>query len=179
MNEEYKITAVSPQVKEWEGQYGKMKTFHVRLDKHGDTPVQLNKKLGSPEPQVGESVYGSIQRTEYGDKFKGAKKPFSGGGQPRDDMAIRAQWAIGQAVNYLNSIQDATPRTPEEFIEAWGIKFFAMVDRVKNSSPQAELPDRGKYQPEPEKPKTRDWDNLGKDRDIVETASELWPDEEN
>jgi hypothetical protein len=46
--------------------------------------------------------------------------------QPRDDNAIRAQWAIGQAVNQLGNA------APDE-IEAAAIRFYAMVDRVKGS----------------------------------------------
>lgn len=51
--------------------------------------------------------------------------------QPRDDNAIRAQWAIGQAV----STHDwAKGTTNYGFIEERAKEFYTMVDRVKGSS---------------------------------------------
>lgn len=47
--------------------------------------------------------------------------------QPRDDDAIRAQWAIGQAVSVYKDKLDE--------VEALAKSLFKMVDRVKSSEP--------------------------------------------
>lgn len=45
----------------------------------------------------------------------------------RDDSAIKAQWAIGQAVQLVNSGQ-----IKHDDIEPQAMEFFSMVERVKN-----------------------------------------------
>jgi hypothetical protein len=82
------------------------------------------------------------ERPEAGQSFhdrapSAAKKEW----QPRDDDAIRAQWAIGQAVSMHN---DDKAVTGAQFIaggdkslpaiEATAKQLFAMVERVKGSS---------------------------------------------
>lgn len=79
MPEAYKVTAVKPEPKQWSGAYGPMLTYEVMLEGH-EVPVEVNKKPESPAPQKGDELYGDINRTEYGDKFKGAPKPFGGAG---------------------------------------------------------------------------------------------------
>jgi hypothetical protein len=61
----------------------------------------------------------------------------TGSYQPRDDMAIRAQWAIGQAVQLQNGILAAEPSTQfkVDWLETEAKNFFAMVDRVKAGEP--------------------------------------------
>src|SRR5688572_4396156 len=101
---EYKILRVSQQPpRQWDGEHGTVYYIKVQLEGH-DRPVEIGKK--SPDAlKVGDTVYGTVTPTQYeSDKFKAEQKPFSGGGfkgQPRDDMAIRAQWAIGQAINAI------------------------------------------------------------------------------
>lgn len=53
--------------------------------------------------------------------------------QPRDDKAIQAQWAIGQAVSMFNaeSLKAEQSQTAIATIEVWAKRFFAMIDRVK------------------------------------------------
>lgn len=61
-----------------------------------------------------------------------AKKEY----QPRDDCAIQAQWAIGQAVQVFVNGQ-----IEHESIEAQAKDFFAMIDRVKIGKADAEPSD--------------------------------------
>ena len=99
---------------------------------------------------VGDMLYGEIiEATSKAGKpykrFKRAKKPednhsFSGGKrewQPRDDMAIRAQWAIGQALSKFpeNCYQatDEDRMTLLHNIEHFAKEIYAMVDNVKGS----------------------------------------------
>lgn len=126
MSQEYKIAAVSPQTKSWSSQHGEFITYYIKVE-GDDEPVQLNKKSGSPKPQVGEELYGSINTSEYGKKFKSEKRPFNKD-NPDKQNQIKAQWAIGQA-------KDWVLQTTQDFgeIERTAAQFFAMVDRIKTS----------------------------------------------
>lgn len=136
MDKEYTIKAIASKAKDWESQYGKFKSYLVQLEGNGE-PVQINKKAESEAPQVGDKVFGKIEEVEFGDrtlqKFKAGKKPY-GGGYQRDDSAIRAQWAIGQAVS-STSVQTFEGKLDfyYEALESKAKKFYAMVDRVKAS----------------------------------------------
>lgn len=159
---EYKIIKVSEQEpRTWDGEHGTVYYIRVMLEGH-DRPVEIGKK--SPDAlKVGDTVYGTIKPTDYpSDSFKAAQKPFGGGGgktyQPRDDNAIRAQWAIGQAVSHYNSIAVAAVKGGADAkafldgIEETAKELYQMVDRVKAS--------------EPEKPEgKRDWSSLGQKKD--------------
>lgn len=146
MAENYTIKAVKKDPKEWESKYGPMKTWLIQVEGNGE-PVQLNKKAESPAPEVGEPLYGTITETEYGQKFKSERLPYTGGGggksyQPRDDEAIKAQWAIGQAVQLYVTQRDEINATLKdtgqmmsdmEYVEGQAKELFAMIDRVKES----------------------------------------------
>lgn len=131
-NQEYTIEAVSPKVDEWDGQYGSMKTYYVKLN--GNT-VKLNKKPDSPAPTKGETLYGYIQPNQYGDQFKPQKKPFTPAGfkaDPDKQNQIKAQWSIGQAVS-ATQIKSSEKGYLED-VEYLAKQFFSMVDRVKNGT---------------------------------------------
>lgn len=147
MPQTYKIVAVKSQAKDWDSKYGPMKTYLVQFEGNGE-PVQINKKADSPVPQVGEEVYGTIQETEYGQKFK-SEKQFNGGfkGQPKDEAAIKAMWAIGQAVSTVQNFDDPA-RDVIGLVENRAKDFFAMVDRVKGSSESISPKEQNQYLPE-------------------------------
>lgn len=154
MGEEYTIVAVGKTVKDWENSYGKFRSYLVQVEGNGE-PVAINKKAESDPPVKGDKIFGKIETTEYGQKFKSQKKPFSGGYQ-RDDAAIKAQWAIGQAVQLyglqLEGIKEAGLQDVE-YLEKQAKELFAMVDRVKSG--------------EPAKTPARDWGSVGKPKDTV------------
>lgn len=82
-------------------------------------PYRRFKKVSQEETNPGKSYTGSTQKKEW---------------QPRDDSAIQAQWAIGQAVQLIGSKITANKDGADlEPIEACAKRFFAMIDRVKNS----------------------------------------------
>lgn len=136
MPQEYKVTKVSTQEpKVYEGQYGT--TYYIKVMLEGiDEPVEIGKKSPNALKQ-GDTVYGTVTDGQYGKKFKAEKNPngYSGGGKyTRDDSAIRAQWAIGQAIQ----IAVAKGKLDNPIIlwagmEADAKELFAMVDRVKGS----------------------------------------------
>lgn len=65
----------------------------------------------------------------FGNRTGGAKPAW----QPRDDSAIRAQWAIGQAVTIHMTHAPSKGFTRSDEIEKTAKELFSMVDRVKGS----------------------------------------------
>lgn len=143
MATEFTIQQVSTRPPEaWQSSYGPMEKYKVIVNGYDD-PVALNRKPGN-RPQVGESLYGTVESTPYGLKFNREDKPqfANPSGQntqsgkasstyvPRDDKAIQAQWAIGQAVQ----ISIALGRHEDlGTIESLAKDMFSMIDRVKDS----------------------------------------------
>lgn len=129
----YKIKAVSKQVREYDSKYGPMKSYKVAFEDY-DQAVEISRKDTSPAPQVGDELEGTIDMSgQYGPKFKqdfsAGKKSF-GGGYSRDDDAIKAQWAIGQAMNaHIGTNTDGKVKL--EDVEVLAKKLFSMVERVK------------------------------------------------
>lgn len=111
-----------------------METYKVMFEKE-EEPVDVNRKPGNP-PQVGETLAGTIEDTDFGRRFKADPKPFTKGpfGGFKDQGEIKAQWAIGQAV----AIAIAT-NTTESLgilaIENRAKELFSMVERVKTVQP--------------------------------------------
>jgi hypothetical protein len=131
----------------------------VTFDEYSAQPVDATFK---EPPAIGAKKYGSIEeyQTKAGKtrlKFKAEQRPkegFTPSGsksyQPRDDMAIRAQWAIGQAVSIFQTwldkgkgasfVDDNNLRPSISFlqscIEPVANELFAMVDRVKDGEPK-------------------------------------------
>ena len=147
MAQEYTIEKVSQQEpKKYEGQYGTTYYIKVKLAGH-DKPVSIGKK--QPDAlKEGYKVFGTIEPTDFDeDKFKSEKNPNSSYGgskssyQPRDDEAIRAQWAIGQAVQLYSFEAKEHELGPHmNLIEAKAKELFSMVDRVKGLKVEERLP---------------------------------------
>lgn len=139
MPNSYRITQVSAQPpRQWDGPTGTVFYIKVKLDGH-ERPVSIGKK--SPDAlHVGDTVYGTITGTDRDeDKFKSEQQQTSFGGGtsskpayvPRDDLAIRAQWALGQGMTaaYNNEVGNLAE------VEMLARELFAMVDRVKEPVP--------------------------------------------
>ena len=136
--QEYTIKQVSQQEpKRYEGKYGVTLYYKVRFEGSDET-VEIGRKEGNP-PKEGDRLYGQIEETEYGQKFKAERRPFEAhraGNKPlRDDSAIQAQFAIKTAVAYLDNDEQATLDTVEQYAK----DFFAMIERVKNSTQKPSL----------------------------------------
>jgi hypothetical protein len=138
----YKVLAVGSEganaPRHYETQYGKMVAYKLKLEGSNDI-VEISKKDTSPAPKIGDELNGTIEKTEFGHKFKADKMAFNGGGktyQPKDEAGIKAMWSIGQSVAFHASNTEATFND----IEAGAKKFFAMVDRVKTGEVKTEKP---------------------------------------
>lgn len=147
---EYKITQVSANPpKEYDGQNGRIYYIKVALQGHAK-PVSVGKKTPNAL-RVGDTVNGTILPTEYDtDNFKSENKPYPAtqGGSPKDQDMIRAQWAIGQAVQI--SVHYETQYDVIK-VEKNAKDLFAMVDRVKGSNQQASTPEVPVNSPAPQR----------------------------
>lgn len=145
MAETYKVTAVSTKTKQWEGKYGPMVDHYVKLE-GVDAPVVVTKKPDSRAPQEGDELYGTLDMGgKFGPKFKAESKPFGGGApsgggggskpsyQPKDEKAIQAMWAIGQAVTALGPITDKKQPVADYAlaVETVATELFGLVDVIK------------------------------------------------
>lgn len=111
MSKEYTIEAVSEKTKNWSSQYGGFTTYYVKLNGEGDEAIQLNKKSDSPAPNSGDELYGEIQITEFGKKFKSQKKPFGSNARTpesqdtQDNIArsVALKAAVDLSVGFLSA----------------------------------------------------------------------------
>lgn len=71
----------------------------------------------------------------HGGQYSGGKREY----QPRDDAAIRAQWAIGQAVQIEIAAKKSGAIELDKILE-YATDFYVMVDRVKDSGTTVESP---------------------------------------
>lgn len=134
MGQEYTIKQVSSQEpKRYEGKFGVTLYHNVRFE-GSDEIVSIGRKEGNA-PKAGEKVYGTVTENEYGKSFKSEKNPnnsYGGSKYTRDDNAIRAQWAIGQAIALF--AQSPSDKVDLEVLEANATRLYVMVDRVKTSN---------------------------------------------
>lgn len=106
MAETYVIKQVREKPKEWDSAYGPMLTYLIQVEGNGE-PVSINKKPESPAPQIGDELYGTIEETKFGQKFKSAPKPF-GGSSPRREYhdnsdGMRQGMCINNAANFVTA----------------------------------------------------------------------------
>lgn len=138
MSEYYEVTSFKPS--DFKDNYGNT-WCDMALLKFGE-PVKIVLKDPSTV-KVGDKLYGTIntQTSKAGKeyfKFKKEMPQESPAGQPQSDeywddrnAAIRAQWAIGQAMNLAVKLYDKeTGRLPFDTVEEYAEYLFAMVDRV-------------------------------------------------
>lgn len=99
-----------------------MEAYRVMLEGERNA-VEINRKAGN-KPQVGDVLTGTIEDSEYGYRFKAAPKPFTPS-QGKDNSEIKAEWAIGQAIAWLDDKADFSD------VEPLARDLFNMVERVK------------------------------------------------
>lgn len=130
MPQNYTIKQVSQQEpKRYEGKFGVTYYHKVRFE-GSDEVIEIGRKEGN-DPKVGEQLYGTIEDTEYGKKFKAEKNPngYSGGGKStKDEAAIKAMWAIGQAVSTVDKFD------PSVVLQV-ATTLYDMIEDVKNHTP--------------------------------------------
>lgn len=129
MTQEYIIASVKKQ-KEWSDSYGTYQGYALALKGIGE-PVSLNKTVPvMSDPQIGEKIYGNLIQEKATNgrlyyRFQLVRKPVNG----RDERAIQAQWAIGQAVQCYVAGDDHTGDAYAN-IEREAKHFYKMIDKV-------------------------------------------------
>jgi hypothetical protein len=80
---DYKITAVSQTVREYDTKFGAMKSYKLKLE-GVEEAVELGQKASTPSPAIGDVLSGTIDTSGgYGPKFKKEFNQQSGGGSGR------------------------------------------------------------------------------------------------
>lgn len=133
MPQDYTIKEWKPWVKDGQvvaDNHGNLKGSVVFVE-HQNEPVDATFK---PPVEVGQKKYGVVEEylTQSGApriKFTRKNRPDSKPGGKRDDSAIRAQWAIGQAVQIAITANSFR----YDVVEGHAKELFAMVDRIKGS----------------------------------------------
>lgn len=118
-----------------------METHKVKLD-GVEGPVEINKKPGATIA-VGEVLNGTLETNDFsgeGWKFKADKKAPGGFGGGRDQPAIIAEWAIGQALQVALAFAAKPSDLKMEKVEAQAIELKAMMERVKEASGSTPMP---------------------------------------
>jgi len=138
MSSTYKIKEVKRGNTWTSTQGGEMQSYALILEGVGE-PVQLNKKMPvKAEPQIGDELFGALEEQERNGrvyyKFKVDYTQNNAGGfrgQPRDDKAIHAQFAIRLATEVW--IAQGCHKESYDNIEKEAKHFYRMIDRVKDS----------------------------------------------
>jgi hypothetical protein len=117
----------------WQSTDGKRTIWEVVLKDQGGSEYRL--KTYSPAiASLGFNGEVESYFARSGDRFVRQKRPAAATakatGYQRDDNAIRAQWAIGQAINLAAVKMDKTQITLP-VIEEYAKELFATVSRVK------------------------------------------------
>lgn len=116
----------------WQSPDGEKTIWNVTLEADGkEYPL---KTFSSKVAEVGYEGEVESYVNQRGDRFvKQAPSPARSGGYSRDDAAIRAQWAIGQAIALTSATMDKKAITMQ-IIEDYAKQLFATVSRVKGET---------------------------------------------
>ena len=96
MASNHAITHVDPKVNPWNNPKGGVINYYtVKLDGYGEKPVSIGRKEESPAPKVGDVLFGVVEETDRGLKFKSVQQGGFGGGSgkgsPEERRSIERQ----------------------------------------------------------------------------------------
>lgn len=128
---DYKITSVQRK-ENWQNEHGAFQDYAIQLE--GQGWVKLTQKESSPAPISGDTIHGDLvdMTTKNGTTYKKLKKSnpnydshttSSAPKYSKDEDAIKAMWAIGQAVSVYGDDQKT---------EGFAAQLYNMVDRIKS-----------------------------------------------
>lgn len=124
----------------WQASDGSRTIWEVTLKDDGGNEYRLK----SYSPQISRlGFHGEVESylAKSGDRFVRQKKTAAtakAAGYQRDDNAIRAQWAIGQAIN-LAVVKMDKEQITLPVIEEYAKELFATVSRVKGEKVTPQL----------------------------------------
>jgi len=116
----------------WQSPDGQKTIWNITLEADGkEYPL---KTFSSKIAEVGYEGEVESYVNQRGDRFvKQAPSVAKSGGYSRDDAAIRAQWAIGQAIALTSATMDKKAINMQ-IIEDYAKQLFATVSRVKGEN---------------------------------------------
>jgi hypothetical protein len=123
----------------WQSNDGLRTIWNVSVKDQGGTEYHL-KTYSKQIASLGFNGEVESYLSKNGDRFiRQKKKATQASRYQRDDSAIRAQWAIGQAIN-LASVKMDKAQITLPVIEEYAKQLFATVSRVKGEpvTPQLE-----------------------------------------
>lgn len=126
---EYKIAAVSDDVKTYDSKYGQMKQYKVKFDGVAEA-VSISQKATSPAPVVGSTLTGSIQDTEYGKKFK---KEYNQGGFSGGSGGFKGKSQSDNFTMFLSYAKDLAVTMLQLDGEINDKKFEKVLEQVANA----------------------------------------------
>lgn len=77
IDKDYVISAVSEETKPISTQFGSLIVYKIKLERETDV-ISLNQKPETPAPTVGQKLFGHLEPSPYGMKFKKVN-PLDGG----------------------------------------------------------------------------------------------------
>jgi hypothetical protein len=120
----------------WQSPDGQKTIWNVVIEADGKQyPL---KTFSGKVAEVGFEGEVESYTNQRGDRFvkqlpKPATHEAAGKGYSRDDAAIKAQWAIGQAIAYLTAVMDKKA-VNMQLIEDYAKQLYATVSRVKGET---------------------------------------------
>jgi len=124
----------------WQSPDGKKTIWEVALKGDGGNEYRL-KTFSEAIAQLGFEGNVESYLNKRGERFVRQKASAKASSYSRDDDAIRAQWAIGQAIN-LASVKMDKAQITLPVIEEYAKELFATVSRVKGEKVTPELKQR-------------------------------------
>lgn len=124
----------------WQSPDGQKTIWEVTLKADGGNEYRL-KTYSEAVAQLGFEGEVESYLNNRGERFVRQKLAKKAGAYGRDDDAIRAQWAIGQAIN-LASVKMDKEQITLPVIEEYAKELFATVSRVKGDKVTPELKQR-------------------------------------
>jgi hypothetical protein len=113
----------------WQSPDGQKTIWEVTLKGDGGNEYSL-KTYSEAISKLGFEGQVESYLNKRGERFVRQKATAKAGGYSRDDDAIRAQWAIGQAIN-LAAVKMDKQQITLPVIEEYAKELFATVSRVK------------------------------------------------
>lgn len=124
----------------WQSPDGQKTIWEVTLKGEGGTEYKL-KTYSEAIAQLGFEGNVESYLNNRGERFARQKLSKKAGAYTRDDDAIRAQWAIGKAID-LAAVKMPKEQITLPVIEEYAKELFATVSRVKGEKVTPELQQR-------------------------------------
>lgn len=126
--EQFKISSVEPDSKPTSKD---RVVYKVTLEGANEV-YDLLRADNLPTPTPGETITGWMGMSKYGgNRYISEAREMKMG---KDENAIKAMWAIGQAVQLFDKVEIKKGATVPEWLETHAKYFYSLVDKVKKEN---------------------------------------------